>query len=83
MKMVPDQIARWVPNPGFVPLGTDGFGRSDTREALRRFFETDSAHVVVATLAALADQGALDRSLVGEAIKHYDLASILCAAPSS
>jgi pyruvate dehydrogenase E1 component len=73
MKMVPDQIARWVPNPGFVPLGTDGFGRSDTREALRRFFETDAAHVVVATLAALADQGALDRSLVGEAIKHYDL----------
>jgi pyruvate dehydrogenase E1 component len=57
MKMVPDQIARWVPRP-FVPLGTDGFGRSDTREALRRFFEVDAGHVVVATLAALGDHHA-------------------------
>ena len=40
IRAVPDQIARWVPAP-FLPLGTDGFGRSDTREALRRFFETD------------------------------------------
>ena len=55
MKAVPDQIARWVPaGRRFVPLGTDGFGRSDTREALRRHFETDAPHVVVATLAALA-----------------------------
>ena len=52
MKAVPDQIARLVPDGRrFVPLGTDGFGRSDTREALRRFFETDAAHVVVAVLA--------------------------------
>ena len=52
MKAVPDQIARWVPaGRRFVPLGTDGFGRSDTREALRRHFETDAPHVVVATLA--------------------------------
>ena len=57
MKAVPDQIARWVPaGRRFVPLGTDGFGRSDTREALRRHFETDAPHVVVATLAALADE---------------------------
>ncbi len=56
MKAVPDQIGRWVPGT-FVPLGTDGFGRSDTREALRRHFETDAAHVVVATLAALAAEG--------------------------
>ena len=45
MKSVPDQVARFVPKT-FVPLGTDGFGRSDTREALRRFFETDAAHLL-------------------------------------
>jgi pyruvate dehydrogenase E1 component len=45
MKMVPDQVSRWVPGP-YVILGTDGFGRSDSREALRRFFEVDTGHVV-------------------------------------
>jgi pyruvate dehydrogenase E1 component len=59
MKSVPDQIARFVPKT-FVPLGTDGFGRSDTREALRRFFETDGAHVEVAVLSALASDGIID-----------------------
>ena len=54
MTAVPDQVARWVPRR-YVSLGTDGFGRSDTREALRRFFETNAESVVVATLAALAD----------------------------
>jgi pyruvate dehydrogenase E1 component len=53
LKAVPDQISRWVPQP-FVPLGTDGFGRSDTREALRRHFEVDAEHVAVAALHALA-----------------------------
>ncbi len=53
MKAVPDQVARWVPSP-YIPLGTDGFGRSDTREVLRRHFETDAAHVVVAVLDGLA-----------------------------
>ena len=72
MKMVPDQIARWVPGR-FVPLGTDGFGRSDTREALRSFFEIDTPNVVVATLAALADEGRIDRSVVGEALTRYNL----------
>ncbi len=72
MKMVPDQIARWVPGR-FVPLGTDGFGRSDTREALRSFFEIDTANVVVATLSALADEGRIDRSVVGDAIARYGL----------
>ena len=56
MRAVPDQVARWVPRP-FVSLGTDGFGRSDTRAALRRFFEVDAAHLVVAVLSALADAG--------------------------
>ena len=74
MKAVPDQISRFAPlGRRFVPLGTDGFGRSDTREALRRFFETDAAHVEVATLAALADDGAVDRSIVADAIKRHDI----------
>jgi pyruvate dehydrogenase E1 component len=72
MKAVPDLIARWVPQP-FVPLGTDGFGRSDTREALRRFFEVDSEHVVVATLSALANMGEVKPEAVTEAIKRYEV----------
>jgi pyruvate dehydrogenase E1 component len=71
---VPDQIARWVPpQRPFVPLGTDGFGRSDTREALRRHFEIDAAHVVVATLAALARTGAIDADQVTKAIDHHGI----------
>src|SRR5206468_9623005 len=53
MKAVPDQVARWMPST-YLSLGTDGFGRSDTRANLRRHFETDTAHVVVAVLSALA-----------------------------
>ena len=74
MKAVPDQIARWVPEGRrFVPLGTDGFGRSDTREALRRHFETDAAHVVVATLAALAADGEVKPEVVDDAIARYGI----------
>jgi pyruvate dehydrogenase E1 component len=72
MKAVPDQIARWVRQP-FVPLGTDGFGRSDTREALRRHFEVDAEHVVVATLSALADMGEVKPEQVAEAVKRYEI----------
>ena len=72
MKTVPDQIARWVPG-NFVPLGTDGFGRSDTREALRSFFEIDTPNVVVATLAALADEGTIKRSVVTDAMTRYGI----------
>jgi pyruvate dehydrogenase E1 component len=72
MKAVPDQIARWMPQP-FLPLGTDGFGRSDHREALRRFFEVDAEHVVVATLSALADLGDGKPEAVTEAIKRYEI----------
>jgi len=53
LKAVADQIARWSPQP-FVPLGTDGFGRSDTREALRRHFEVDAENIAVASLHSLA-----------------------------
>ncbi len=72
MKVVPDQIARWVPAP-FVPLGTDGFGRSDDRPALRRHFEIDPEHIVVATLAALAEFGDLKPELVSDAIKRFHI----------
>jgi pyruvate dehydrogenase E1 component len=74
IKAVPDQVGRWVPaGRRFTPLGTDGFGRSDTREALRRHFETDAAHVVVATLAALAATGDVKPETVTDAVKRYDI----------
>jgi len=72
MKMVPDQVARWVPGT-FLPLGTDGYGRSDTREALRRFFEVDAGHVVVAVLGALAAEGKVPAATVAEAIARYQI----------
>ena len=53
MKLVPEQIGRFLPGP-LIALGTDGFGRSDTREALHRHFEVDAAHVAYAALHALA-----------------------------
>jgi len=71
-KLLPGQVARWIPRP-FHTLGTDGFGRSDTREALRRFFEVDTGHVVVAVLHALAREGTIDASVVVEAIAHHGL----------
>jgi len=67
MRLVPDQIARWVPQ-GLTPLGTDGYGRSDTRKALRRFFEIDAECVAFAALAQLAKRGAIDGKVPGEAL---------------
>jgi pyruvate dehydrogenase E1 component len=67
MKMVADQIARFVP-AGLHPLGTDGFGRSDTRDALRRFFEVDAAAITVAALHQLARRGDLPMDAVRSAI---------------
>ena len=72
MKAVPDQVSRWVPRP-FVTLGTDGYGRSDTRGNLRHHFETDAANVVVATLSALASVGEAKPEEVADAIAHYGL----------
>jgi pyruvate dehydrogenase E1 component len=69
MKAVPDQIARWVPG-GLTTLGTDGFGRSETREELRRFFEIDAECVAVAVLHALSRRGAVPASRVAEAIRE-------------
>ena len=70
MRSVPDQVSRWMPRR-YTSLGTDGFGRSDTRDVLRRFFEVDAAHVVVAVLSALAADGRIEDKVVGEAIKGY------------
>jgi pyruvate dehydrogenase E1 component len=72
MKMVPDQIAKWVPG-GLTTLGTDGFGRSDIRSRLRRFFEIDAECVVVATLYSLAQRGAIERKIVAKAIKDLNI----------
>jgi pyruvate dehydrogenase E1 component len=57
----------------FVVLGTDGFGRSDTREKLRRFFEVDRWYITVAALKALADEGTLPAAKVSEAISKYGI----------
>jgi pyruvate dehydrogenase E1 component len=72
MKLVPDQVAPWIPG-GLTTLGTDGYGRSDTRETLRRFFEVDAESTVIATLYALAEKGQLGRDVVQKAIKELGL----------
>jgi pyruvate dehydrogenase E1 component len=72
MKIVADQIAPWVPG-GLTSLGTDGFGRSDTRERLRRFFEVDAESTVIATLHALAQKGHVERKRVAKAIKDLGM----------
>jgi pyruvate dehydrogenase E1 component len=72
MKIVADQIAPWVPG-GLTTLGTDGFGRSDIRSRLRRFFEVDAECTVIATLYALAQRGEVPAKLVAQAIKDLDV----------
>jgi pyruvate dehydrogenase E1 component len=72
LKALPDQLARFVPGP-FTCLGTDGFGRSDTRDALRRHFEVDAEHIVVATLAELVRAGEAKPEEVAAAIARYGL----------
>ena len=74
MTLVPDQVARFTPRPLHV-LGTDGFGRSDTREALRRFFEVDAGHIVVAVLNALLESGQAEASEVVAAMERYGIAA--------
>src|SRR5438067_6461001 len=72
MKAVPDQVARWVPGT-FLPLGTDGYGRSDTRANLRHHFETDAPNVVVTVLQALAQSGEGKQEAAADAIARYEL----------
>ena len=72
MKSFAEQIQRFVPNK-FVALGTDGYGRSDSREALRDFFEVDARYITVAALKALSDEDKLPAAKVAEAVKKYKL----------
>jgi pyruvate dehydrogenase E1 component len=73
MKVFADQIRPFLPTHNFVALGTDGFGRSDKRKALRRFFEVDRNYVAIAALKALADEEAMPRTKVSEAIGKYGI----------
>jgi pyruvate dehydrogenase E1 component len=72
MRSFADQVRPWVADR-YAVLGTDGFGRSDTREELRRFFEVDRHWIVVAALRALADDGKLPAKAVREAIEKYGI----------
>ncbi len=72
VKMLPDAISRWIPKP-FLSLGTEGYGRSETREVLRDFFEVDARYVVVGALTALARSGKLKPSVVANAIKDLGI----------
>jgi pyruvate dehydrogenase E1 component len=74
MRLYAEQIRQFVPGP-YVTLGTDGFGRSDTRQQLRHFFEVDAKFIVIATLNALADKGEIPKSKVADAMKHYNIDS--------
>jgi len=72
MKALPDGIRQWV-GARYEVLGTDGFGRSDWRKSLRRFFEVDRHHVAVAALRALEREGEIESSVVADAIKKYEI----------
>jgi len=73
MKLFADQVRAFLPGRAYSVLGTDGFGRSDTRKKLRHFFEVDRYYIVVAALKALAEQKALPASMVSDAIKKYGI----------
>jgi pyruvate dehydrogenase E1 component len=81
MRAVQDQIAPWVPGD-FASLGTDGFGLSDTRAALRRHFKVDAASIAVKALSELARRGEIKRETVREAIDRYRLWDVTAAPPA-
>jgi len=72
MKSFAEQIATFLPNK-FISLGTDGFGRSDSREALRDFFEVDRYHIIIAALKALVERKEIEKSILIEALKKYKI----------
>jgi pyruvate dehydrogenase E1 component len=74
VKALPDSVARWVPKP-LVSLGTDGFGRSESRAALRDFFEVDARHITLATLAALLREKKIQPEVVQRAMKDLEIDS--------
>ncbi|MBB3102733.1 pyruvate dehydrogenase (acetyl-transferring), homodimeric type [Azomonas macrocytogenes] len=73
MKLLAEQIRQWVPSREYKVLGTDGFGRSDSRDQLRHFFEVDRKWVVLAALEALVDRGDLEAKVLGEAITRFGI----------
>jgi pyruvate dehydrogenase E1 component len=75
VRAVPQLIAEYVRVPAYITLGTDGFGRSDTRAALRAFFEVDRFHIVLAALDALAGTGTVARATVAAALERYSIAA--------
>jgi len=80
VRAVPELIRAYVPRR-YVTLGTDGFGRSDTRQALREFFEVDRASIVIAALKALADDGEIDIAIVRKASQQYGKVASVSGAP--
>ncbi|MFM2175046.1 MAG: hypothetical protein RLZZ527_122, partial [Actinomycetota bacterium] len=82
MRAVQDQIAPWVPQ-GFTSLGTDGFGLSDTRGALRRHFKVDAESITVGVLAQLAREGKFSLAKVQQAVDKYRLADVTAADPGN
>ena len=80
MRAVPDLVLPWVPDPSrWVSLGTDGFGRSDTRAALRRHFHVDAPSIVVATLRALESRGEAPAGTAARAAAAYSLDDVSSA----
>ncbi len=75
MRAVPDQISRWVPGD-YSSLGTDGFGRSDTRGALRRYFHVDAESIVVAVLSRLVRRGEVKQETLQQAVDSYKLTDV-------
>jgi pyruvate dehydrogenase E1 component len=73
MKLFADQVRAFIPGRKFHALGTDGFGRSDTREKLRGFFEVNRHYVTVAALKSLADEEIVPQSTVADAIRKYGI----------
>ena len=82
MRAGPDLIRQGVPGD-YVPLGTDGFGFSDTRQAARRVFNVDAESVVVAVLAALGRSGELDPSVAAQAAQTYRIDDVHAVGPST
>ncbi|OZM81053.1 pyruvate dehydrogenase (acetyl-transferring), homodimeric type [Pseudonocardia sp. MH-G8] len=82
MRALPDLVRQWVPAP-FTSLGTDGFGLSDTRPAVRRHFNVDAESITVAALATLAGRGEFDRSAVAEAAAKYRIDDPRAAGPQT
>jgi len=72
MRNYAEQVRKYVPNR-YEVLGTDGFGRSDSRAALRNFFEVDASYVVLASLKALVDEGEMDGAVIAQAVKKYGI----------